>query len=367
MDQTKLYQKQISLTEWFASVDHVKTEVMRKEDNEKRERLKVLRGIIGIPFDEPHQFPAMEIAQPSERFRKFLAEHGHELCALRLIPHDPNRSKLRMRGHTVKDVLQWFNEQKIDPTQYKADFVPHAEKSEWSTIFIVNQNGIFGEIIRGGHYQLTQGFHAEGKPIMFAYDFTAWKLSEQNEPALNHLKEIMQQIRVDNSDKRRMLQEQLQATFAHDYLCAYWETVYTKEFGLWFVDYNRILGEMYAEFTWQLTEAAEEALLRGQVGCPGTAIGSVRIIRQEDIGKQTVSKENILVCEMTTPEYVPLMREAAAIVTDWGGVLTHAAIVARELQKPCIIGTKHATTLLKDGDMIEVDANKGVIRKVKAA
>ena len=65
------------------------------------------------------------------------------------------------------------------------------------------------------------------------------------------------------------------------------------------------------------------------------------------------------------PEYVPLMKKAAAIVTDEGGITCHAAIVSRELNKPCIIGVKIATKVLKDGDLIEVDAEKGVVKVIK--
>lgn len=68
---------------------------------------------------------------------------------------------------------------------------------------------------------------------------------------------------------------------------------------------------------------------------------------------------------MTSPEYVPAMKRSGAVITDEGGLLSHAAIVARELGKPCIVGTKIATKVLKDGDLVEVDANKGVVRKVK--
>jgi pyruvate,water dikinase len=59
------------------------------------------------------------------------------------------------------------------------------------------------------------------------------------------------------------------------------------------------------------------------------------------------------------------MEKAAAFVTDQGGITSHAAIVAREMKKPCIIGTKIATKVFKDGDIMEVDANKGIIRKIK--
>jgi pyruvate,water dikinase len=67
---------------------------------------------------------------------------------------------------------------------------------------------------------------------------------------------------------------------------------------------------------------------------------------------------------MTDPNYVPLMKKASAIITDAGGILCHAAIVSRELKIPCIIGTKNATFALKDGDRVEVDAEKGTITRL---
>jgi pyruvate,water dikinase len=78
----------------------------------------------------------------------------------------------------------------------------------------------------------------------------------------------------------------------------------------------------------------------------------------------SVKKGEILIASMTRPEFLPAMQKAAAFVTDEGGITSHAAIVSREMKKPCIIGTKIATKVFKDGDMVEVDANKGIVRKL---
>lgn len=78
-----------------------------------------------------------------------------------------------------------------------------------------------------------------------------------------------------------------------------------------------------------------------------------------------MSKNNILVCRSTTPDYLPLIHKSSAIVTDEGGVLSHASIISRELRKPCVIGTKIATQVLKDGDEVEVDADKGIVNIIK--
>ena len=67
---------------------------------------------------------------------------------------------------------------------------------------------------------------------------------------------------------------------------------------------------------------------------------------------------------MTTPDMISAMKRAAAIVTDEGGITSHAAIISRELNKPCIIGTKLATKVFNDGDLVEVDATTGVVKKI---
>lgn len=85
--------------------------------------------------------------------------------------------------------------------------------------------------------------------------------------------------------------------------------------------------------------------------------GYVKIIL--DPLKANFKDDDILVTTMTTPEFVFIMKRASAIVTDTGGLTSHAAIVARELKKPCIIGTKIATKVLKDGDLVEVDGGEG--------
>ena len=68
---------------------------------------------------------------------------------------------------------------------------------------------------------------------------------------------------------------------------------------------------------------------------------------------------------MTRPEYVPLMKKASGVVTDEGGITCHAAIISRELGMPCVIGTKIATRMFKTGDLVEVDANNGLVRMLE--
>ena len=104
--------------------------------------------------------------------------------------------------------------------------------------------------------------------------------------------------------------------------------------------------------------------IRGTIANKGYIRGLAKIVKSiDDIDK--VKTGNILVAPMTIPEMISAMQRAAAFVTDEGGILCHAAIVSREMNKPCIIGTRIATKVLKDGDLVEVDANKGIVKIIK--
>jgi pyruvate,water dikinase len=101
-------------------------------------------------------------------------------------------------------------------------------------------------------------------------------------------------------------------------------------------------------------------LLTGNAASPGMASGPVKILRSTDeINK--IMKGDVMVAAMTTPDFVPAMKRAAAIITDQGGRTSHAAIVSRELGVPCIVGSSNATTLLVDGQIVTVDGSTGKV------
>lgn len=100
--------------------------------------------------------------------------------------------------------------------------------------------------------------------------------------------------------------------------------------------------------------------VKGFSACKGKVTGTVKIIlSSKDFHKLNAGE--ILVTTMTSVDFVPVMERAAAFVTNEGGITSHASIVAREMNKPCVIGTKNATQVLKDGDRVEVDAVKGIV------
>jgi len=107
----------------------------------------------------------------------------------------------------------------------------------------------------------------------------------------------------------------------------------------------------------------ERDIIKGAASYPGKVTGKVILIQNiSDLKK--FKKNSILVSTSTSPNLMPAIKKAKAIITDEGGVTCHAAIISRELKIPCIIGTKIATQVLEDGDRVEVDATRGIAKKL---
>ncbi|MBS3123865.1 phosphoenolpyruvate synthase [Candidatus Woesearchaeota archaeon] len=108
------------------------------------------------------------------------------------------------------------------------------------------------------------------------------------------------------------------------------------------------------------TEETGKILVKGDTASAGVAYGPVKLVREpSELNK--IEKGDVLVTIMTTPDMVPAMMRAAAIVTDEGGLTCHAAIVSREMGTPCIVGTEHATEILKEGQIVTVNATRGIV------
>jgi len=124
---------------------------------------------------------------------------------------------------------------------------------------------------------------------------------------------------------------------------------------------KEIIDSVYKEF---IDIKRDTNILKGTIAYPGKVIGKV----YKAFHGVKISKPGyVLVTNATKPEDTPLLRKFAAIITNEGGILSHIAIVAREFKIPSIMSTKIATKVLKDGDLVEVDAEKGVVKVLKKA
>jgi len=103
--------------------------------------------------------------------------------------------------------------------------------------------------------------------------------------------------------------------------------------------------------------------LKGLTACQGKVKGQVKIVRGLSDIKNCNGK--VVICRETIIEYMPYIKKALGLVTDLGGINCHAAIATREFKIPCVVGTTFATQVFNDGDLVEVDANKGVVKKIE--
>lgn len=125
---------------------------------------------------------------------------------------------------------------------------------------------------------------------------------------------------------------------------------------------DAILAEHDLELEQELIPSIAE--VRGVIACKGKVTGTVKkIVGFKDAPRFELG--NILVTEMTNPDYLPIVKMARGVVTDEGGMASHASITCRELKIPCIVGTKIATRVFQNGDQVEVDADTGVVKLIR--
>jgi phosphoenolpyruvate synthase/pyruvate phosphate dikinase len=358
MPITEIVDKQMpSLTEWLEKAGFVETEEFRQEDNTKRDRLEILFQETGLEYDRPAKFKANDLKNKTAIFQNFLNKAKDEQCALRLLPTTPGLPKLRVRGKTLKENLIWFENQDIDAEQYKVEIVPHNDHCKYSATFLINDHGIIGEIIKGLHWQLTQGFH-QNPPIYFSFDFHRWNFSKADNEAEKWAKQAVASLSIP-LDKQKNIQKKIKAEFnSYGYLNGYFEFAVWPTDKILFFDYNRIIYKILKDVK-PVTATNSQLELSGICANAGKATGTAKIVL--DPAHTDFSDGDILICPMTMIDYVPLMKKASGIITEQGSILSHAAIVARELKKPCLVGVKGVLEKIKDGQNITLNANNGQI------
>jgi len=342
----------LSLTEWLQKAGFAQTEKFRQEDNSKRDRLEVLFQTTGLNYDRPAKFSARDLADRTKQFTDFLKDAGEKLCALRLIPLQKELPKLRVRGKTLNENLDWFDKQNIDIDQYKVEVVPHSGADKFSAIFLINDHGIVGEIVAGLHWQLTQGLH-EHEPLYFSFDFDKWNFSESNIEAQQWVKQAVASLCVSEK-QQNLITSQFEADFTKQgYLKGYFEFVVWPDNIIYFIDYNRVIIQSLSDL--KPNYLKNDSILSGVCASAGKISGRVKIVL--DPKNTDFSEGEILICPMTMIDYVPLMQKAGGIITAQGNILSHAAIVARELHKPCLVGVKNILNTVKNGQNITLDAD----------
>lgn len=215
-----------------------------------------------------------------------------------------------------------------------------------------------------------KAFIAVVKEYVFIRTYRTDKLNEANYYLIPLIKEAAQRLKISYDDILYMtLPEVVESLQKGNIPLTINIDLRKKAWALYREDENIIVfqGEKEVEqfgkeqgFARQDFSKIQE--IKGNKAYGGKVSGTAKVILSPTEVRK-VQKGDILVAVMTFPSFIVAMEKAAAFVTDEGGILCHAAIVAREMKKPCVIATKIATKVFKDGDLIEVDADNGAVRK----
>lgn len=232
---------------------------------------------------------------------------------------------------------------------------------------IQKQKGIFTELgIDRKHQKLFRALQIATHTI----DYKKETLTQSHFAVQKLMDEIQKRLRLTRKQTMRLTLEDIRNAFVNKesvdkkilderYKLTV-DLVYdNKSKYMWGKDATKFLREQ--GLTKKKIKESKET--KGICASGGKTIGSAKIIKSPKEFKK-MKNGDVLVTYMTTPEYVPVMRKASAIVTNEGGLTCHAAIVSREMNIPCIVGTKNATGIFKDGDKLEIRANHGVARKI---
>ena len=243
--------------------------------------------------------------------------------------------------------------------------MPRTSRISLSAIFIIDNQGIWGEVNKGRLRELSEG-NCKNTPMYFSYDFSHWHFSEKNLPIKKIVRKAINCLQVNDAYLKNKLKKIIGASFnSCNYIKGYFEFMVWSKNQIKFFDYNRLQTKTLHKFNvWQAVrtkfpKSKKDNKLYGISASPGMAKGKICIVN--DPKNCIFQKGDILVCFKTNIDYISLMQKAGAIITEQGTILSHSAVISREMKKPCLIRVKDATKKLKDGMKVVVNASEGYI------
>ncbi|MEU7843837.1 PEP-utilizing enzyme [Micromonospora sp. NPDC049114] len=358
------FRQHSALADWLRAVRAEARNTILAEDSTRSSRLELLSQLMGLPIIEAITFDGSEVASRSERFTSF-ARSAQGRYAVRAFPRREDGGQVhRNRNLPLPALVDWLTQQDLDLDSYEIEISQHLP-NHWATIFVVNSDGVIGEIVRGSLRQLTQGGPGTAPSVSYVHDFQNWKTEAPTPEWQQTAAAAVAYTAVPDADVRARLHDALNCDFARDlHLCGYFEAIVTPEGDIRFIDYNISLGDQVpAAFVHlMMDQHGSGGDVRGRTASRGSVTGRARVVVFEDVASAHLTDGEVLVCVEPTPDMVPLLAKAGGLVADRGGVLSHASIVCRELAIPCLVGTTNATEIIPDGAMIEVNADAGLVR-----
>ena len=346
-----------SITEWMKHLNVPGTEKFQKEDFTKRDRLKILNQTINLPFLRATSIKPntkkniiAEISSLNERDKD-------GIYLFKIFPTNNSLGKIRLQK-TLVQCIDWVSKTRIDTKKFRYELIKEPEKITHSAVFCIDEKGIWGELIKDHIIHFSRGTY-KGETLVFYYDYKKWHFSNRGDQSTKLIKKAVGKLHLHSTTKIKTLKKLLHANFTQsNHLKGYFEFIVDNNNNINFVDYNRILNRLLKKTIITITRHTD--YLNGICIGPGKIKGKIKKIRD---GNQKIKfqKNEILVSPLVTFQHLPYIKKAGGIITEQGTVLSHAAIVSRELKKPYVANVKDAMKKLKDGDLVTVDADQGKI------
>jgi len=345
------YEKTTSLQKWDKIIGRYFNRRLRIERSKDREKIYRQLDEMGLPREQSVVFRFG--CFPTKNNLKQAIEKLGRPYWISAVPnpekdHLNRLSKLRIYGLKTG----WKFVEKIrGKANYKIIISQYADNPTFKGSGLVSKcgKGIIEFITGDRHYILTRGF-TETDPLLFNQE------------------KIVRYSTTISREYQNKLVKLLNGNYGHFEF--QYGTIKNHE-ELTFFDYNLEPAYLDIDRIWaDLRKYFESTLgnnqiIKGLPASPGKATGRVITLHHEDFHMfNGVKKGDIIVSDTTTPEMTPVMKKAAGIITDLGGVTSHAAIVCRELGIPCIVGTKKATEILQTDQKVSINANKGLVTKL---
>lgn len=362
--------KTFSMTEWLQGLRVANPKVspddvqeLIDQDLNKWPRLHMLRDALGLPIDEHTHFSADDILNQTKKFNDFFTSAKSNRFSIKAEPKDTYAKTLhrvRKHGVTKEECVEFTRSLAPSPQIYKLSIWEN-HRAEYSGIFLITDTRAYVEWKHGEPSPLTQGtpdyenvLHTEQIDLRVFPDPSTLDTDT---------KIIYDAVRFLDARGRKL-------PFAVNitgYVKGYFEFIYYADgVGYRFIDFttSRLMNSLAALLESPAQQiGSPDITLKGLGASGGVAQGRVVVVKSSDDFPK-VLQGNVLVAHITTPEFLPVFGKIAAIVTDFGGLTSHPAIMARELKIPCIVNTKDATSTLHDGDTVEVDGTYGSVRRL---
>jgi phosphohistidine swiveling domain-containing protein len=355
-------------------------------DNKKAERLTFLNKTIGLPINKTHVLPLSSFDINSKDLSSVIEDRGGENIqhAFRVAPMEGFANIFDIQKHYGLTFNEFSDKLKtleipLDKAEVRITNF-RGSPLGFSAVILITKDGIIGEVVDDDLYVLTyMDSVKEGKSAVsfFKEPNSPVVVLSKNEVMVAKVNEILNKLSTNGKDAE--LNEAGYET-SDGYVIGYYEYVEGKNGDSAFTDMNtkRIsnnisVKDAILQFK-RKVEGGDEVGV--DVGGSTTGRDQSRIqglvVYKKDLkveGRVCLFRDDlvelpenvIFVSPMTTVDHLPFMKKALAVVTDFGGLMSHPAIISRELQIPTVVGTRNASKVLKEGDMIVIDMESGVI------